>query len=315
MANALPDLTATLSPTLKLPTPILAASGTFGFGPEIADIANIGRIGALITPTLTKEPLRGNPMPRTAEVTAGLLHTTGLPNPGIEAFKRETLPRMGAMACPLIVNIAAETPDDWAELASALTVDGGPIALELNLTPFPLLLAERTWEPHPTESTLLETIGESIAAVRAATSLPLIAKLPSVGADIGSAAQVAATSGADMISVSQAFPGIAVRTGDRSFRFPGVVGGLSGPCIKPMALYQVWRATRAVALPVIGMGGIVTADDALEYFLTGASAVALGVANLIHPNAIATLTDELTGYLVKHGFGSYRELIAAAQRG
>ncbi|HZP84933.1 MAG TPA: hypothetical protein VFB21_25070 [Chthonomonadaceae bacterium] len=303
-----PDLTTQIGPSLTLPTPVVAASGTFGYGEEIADLADCGSLGALITPTLTLEARRGSPMPRTAEASAGLLHATGLPNPGLKAFLAERLPRLRSLPCPVIVSIAAETLETGARLAQALSQAQGIAALELNLSP----LAFPTVDSYPSEAGLLDTIAASVAAARAASSLPLIAKLPATGVEIGAAAQTAAAAGADAIAVSQAFPGVAVSLSRRAFRLPGVVGGLSGPCIKPMALYQVWRAAQSVALPVLGGGGIMTGDDALEFFVAGASLVAVGTANFIHPNAIARITADLRAYLQTHHLASVRELTSRA---
>lgn len=309
-----PDLTTHLGPNLTLATPVIAASGTFGYGEEIADLADCGSLSALITPTLTLQPRRGNAMPRTAEASAGLLHATGLPNPGLEAFIGAYLPGLRALPCPLIVSIATEAAPEWAQMAQRLAAAGGIAALELNLTPFPLLVADRAAAPYPVEAALLERIREAVAAVRAVTDLPLLAKLPPIGADIGAAAQAAASVGADAISVSQAFPGIAVRLSRRRFRFPGVVGGLSGPCIKPLALFQVWRAALAVPLPIVGSGGIMTAEDALEFLVAGASLVAVGTASFVHPTAIADITAGIAAYLAAHRLADLRSLVGAGLR-
>jgi dihydroorotate dehydrogenase (NAD+) catalytic subunit len=291
-----PDLTVRLGPRLTLPHPVVAAAGTFGYGAELADLADAAQLGALITPTLTLLARMGNPMPRTAEATSGLLHAFGLPNPGLEGFLADTLPGLKACGCPIIVSILGETPQEWASLASALAKTGDIAALEMNLTPLSLLDAERAQEPLPTEAELHAAITAAIAAVRA-SSLPIIAKLPATGIEIGAAAQTAAAAGADAISVSQAFPGIAVRMSSRKLRFAGAVGGLSGPCIKPLALYQVWRVAQATTLPIIGMGGIMTGEDALEFFVAGASVVAVGIANMIHPTAVAQVTRDVRHYL------------------
>lgn len=306
-----PDLTTRLAPNLTLPTPFLAASGTFGYG-EAADLTDFTAFGALITPTLTLEPHGGNPPPRTEEANGGLLHATGLPNPGLTAFLAETLPRLQALPCPCIVSIHGGTESDWETLATALSEVEGLAALELNLSPPQLLFAEHTAEPLPTESETLERIQESISIVKAATTLPLLAKLPSVGADIARAAQAAVEAGADVVCVGQAFPGIAVRTNTGKFRFPGVVGGLSGPAIKPLALYQVWRASQAVQCPILGSGGILTVDDALEFFLAGATAVSIGLGNLVHPDLIPRLTADLRAYLTARNMPDLTSLVGAA---
>jgi dihydroorotate dehydrogenase (NAD+) catalytic subunit len=306
-----PDLTTALHPDLALSCPIVAASGTFGYGEEVADLADPGRLGALITPTLTLAARPGSPMPRTAEASAGLLHAIGLPNPGLKAFLAARLPRLRALPCPVIVSIAGETADEWTRLTAELSAAGGLAALELNLMPLAFQFAERSRGAPPDEAAILTFIAEATQAARRATSLPLIAKLPSVGAEVGMAARVAAENGADVIAVGQAFPGIAVRLNGRRFRFPGVVGGLSGPCIKPLALYQVWRAAQTVSVPLLGAGGIMTAEDALEFLLAGASAVAVGTANLVHPAAIARLAADLADYLTGQGHDSLAMFLQA----
>jgi dihydroorotate dehydrogenase (NAD+) catalytic subunit len=294
------ELTTQIGPRLTLPTPVLAAAGAFGYGSELTDLANPARLGALITPTLTLQPHAGNPMPRTAEATAGLLHAAGLPNPGLEGFVAAILPGLRTLGCPAIASILGTRLEEWTQLAIGLTEAGGLTALELNLTPLPLLCAGYAAEPLPTAAELKMQIADVVSAVRAATVLPLIAKLPATGIETGAAAVCAAAAGADVIAVSQAFPGIAVRLSARKLRFPGVIGGLSGPCIKPLALYQVWRAAQSAGLPVIGSGGIMTGEDALEFFVAGASAVAVGIANTIHPTAIERITSEIDCYLHQH---------------
>ncbi|MCS6776631.1 MAG: hypothetical protein NZ557_08835, partial [Chthonomonadaceae bacterium] len=261
-----------------------------------ADLTDLSGLGALVTPTLTLEPRAGNPPPRTAESLGGLLHSTGLPNPGLNAFLAEYLPRLRDLPCPLIVSMRADTPEEWARLAEALSRAGGVAALEANLTPSPLLFAERAAERVPSEGALATMIHAAVRKVRETTDLPLIAKLPAAGIDVQTAIE-ACEGQIVAVGVGQAFPAVAVHQGRGRFRFPGVVGALSGPAIKPLALYQVWRAVQATNLPVIGGGGVLSLEDALDFFLTGATAVAVGLAGLIHPDAIPRLTGALRHYL------------------
>lgn len=302
------DLTVQLTPGMALPSPILAASGTFGFGEEVADLTDLSTPGALITPTLTLAPRAGNAMPRTSETAAGLLHATGYPNPGLHGFLTTVLPTLQKLPCACIVNIAGENEVEWKTLAETLAAEAGIVALELNLNPPCFWQEERTRETPPTEAELRRQIEAAVSAARGATALPIIAKLPAVGAEIGQAAQAAVEAGADGIAVSQAFPGVAARVGNRAFRFPGVVGGLSGPSIKPLALYQTWRVAQSVSVPILAGGGILTLEDALEFFLTGASAVTVGLTNLIHPNRIAHLTNDLAAYLATHNLRAASDL-------
>ncbi len=303
-----------LTSSLSLRTPVVAASGTFGYGNEVRDLADSTELGALITPTLTLWPRDGNPMPRTVEAHAGMLHALGLPNPGLESFVRETAPTMRERPYPVVVSVWGDSLAEWEQLAEALTATGTVAALELNLTAPELLFAERSTAPPLSEARQLELLTAVVSTVRRATTLPLIAKLPAVGMEIGVAARTAEQAGADGIAVSQAFPGVAVRLSARSFRLPGVVGGLSGPAIKPLALYQVWRAAQCVQIPILGSGGIMTADDALEFLMAGASAVAVGVASLIHPAAVDHIAGDLRRYLVHHGIDSLTSIIGVALR-
>ncbi len=308
------DLTTRLTATLTLPSPVLAAAGAFGYGTEVGDLTEGAGMGALITPTLTLAPRPGNPMPRTAEATAGLIHALGLPNPGLETFLRERLPLLRTAPFPVIVSIRGETAAEWTRLAGSLAATGVPVALELNLSPASLWDATRSHEQPLTEAETLAQTEAAVAAVRSTTSLPLIAKLPAVGAEVGAAAQAAERAGADVICVAQAFPAVAMRLSGRKFRLPGVVGGLSGPAIKPLALYQVWRVAQVVRLPILGCGGVMTADDAVEFLLAGASAVAVGIASSIHPATISRIAHDLSVYLTAHHFSSPAELVGLAAR-
>jgi dihydroorotate dehydrogenase (NAD+) catalytic subunit len=308
-----PDLTTHLTPGLCLKSPLLAAE-TLGYGEELADLVDVGIVGALITPTITREPHPGNPMPRTVEASAGLLHSTGLVNPGLQSFLKDRLPRLRTLPCPCIVRLLGETPADWKALAGEITAAGGAVALELNLTPLSLLRAEHAQTALPEEAALRRQIAESVAAVRSVTDLPLIAGLPSAGVEIGHAAQDVVAAGADCVSVGHTFPGVAVRLSSRQFRLPGVVGGLSGPSIKPLALYQVWRVAQCVSVPILGGGGIMRAEDALEFCVAGATALSVGMASLISPSALSRMTDDLRAYLARHAALRFADWIGAAHK-
>lgn len=307
------DMKTTIS-SLLLKTPVLAAAGTFGYGVEVTDLTAGAELGALITPTLTLQPREGNPMPRTVEAHCGLVHALGLPNPGLEGFVREIAPGLAERHYPVIVSIWGESGEEWRRIAERLDAVEGVGGVELNLTPAHLLFAERSREVPAEEARLLEWIEETIAVVRRATGAPLIAKLPSVGVEIGIAARYAEAAGADAIAVSQAFPGVAVRLSAEAFRLPGVVGGLSGPAIKPLALYQVWRAAQSVQIPIIGSGGVMTADDALEFLMAGASAVAVGTAGMIHPASAERIVEGIRQYLAHQGILSLDAVVGRALR-
>jgi len=308
------DMTTSLTSSLVLRTPVLAASGTFGFGNEVSDLTDAAELGALITPTLTVDPRAGNPMPRTVEAHSGILHALGMPNAGLESFVQEIVPALRDRPYPIVVSVWGEDREEWERLVEALTQTGVVAGLELNLMPANRLFVERCSEPPLSESRQLEKLAATVAAVRRVTALSLIAKLPAVGMEIGMAAQVAEAAGADCIAVSQAFPGVAVRLSAGGFRLPGVVGGLSGPAIKPLALYQVWRVAQCVTVPIIGSGGIMTADDALEFLMAGASAVAVGVATLVHPTACASITQGIQRYMTHNGVENLSAVVGAALR-
>jgi len=308
------QMTTSLTSSLVLSTPVLAASGTFGYGAEVLDLTDTAELGALITPTLTVDPCPGNPMPRTVEAHAGMLHALGLPNPGLESFIRETVPMLRDRSYPVIVSVWGDETDAWMHLAEALEETGVVAGLELNLMPANMLFTARSGAAPFAESAQLETLATTVSAVRCATRLPIIAKLPSMGLEIGMAARVAEEVGADCIAVSQAFPGVAVRLSAGAFRLPGVVGGLSGPAIKPLALYQVWRVAQCVTIPIIGSGGIMTADDALEFLMAGASAVAVGVASLIHPATCASIIQGIRSYMTHNGVEDLNAVVGAASR-
>lgn len=278
-----------LTPQLSLQSPLFVASGTLGFADTIEGLVDLSAVGALITPTVTRSPRQGNPMPRTVEATGGLIHALGLPNPGIEAFLERELPRLCQLPCPTIVSVCGETLEDWKELANALECRQGVCALELNLTPFALFERGFLRGEIPNEAETLKHIRQAVGTVRAQTALPLIAKLPALGAEIGLSAKTAIEAGADIVAVSQALPAVSVRLSSREFRLPFVVGGLSGPAIKPLALYQVWRVRQTVSAPIIGSGGIMSAEDMEEFWVAGANAVAVGIANLVQPSTLANL--------------------------
>ena len=308
------EMTTSLTSSLVLRTPVLAASGTFGYGTEVLDLTDVTELGALITPSLTVQPCAGNPMPRTVEAHSGILHALGLPNPGLESFIREIVPVLRDRPYPVIVSMWGEEREEWQCLAEALEETGVVAGLELNLMPANLLFTERSGEILLDESAQLERLAATVTAVRRAATLPIIAKLPSMGMEIGMAARVVEEAGADCIAVSQAFPGVAVRLSASGFRLPGIVGGLSGPAIKPLALYQVWRVAQCVTIPIIGSGGIMTADDALEFLMAGASAVAVGAAGLIHPAACTAITQGIQRYMTHNGVENLSAVVGAALR-
>jgi dihydroorotate dehydrogenase (NAD+) catalytic subunit len=290
---------------LKLANPVLAASGTFGFGMEMIRIAEVQRLGAVVLKSLTVKPRAGNPPPRIVETPAGMLNAIGLENPGIEAFLRTYLPQVRSLGVPLVANIAGASSPEYAELARRLTreTDGAIAALELNVS------CPNVGHKGLQFGTDPEALRALVAAVRAETHLPLIVKLSPNVTDIVAVARAALDGGADALTLINTLLGLAVDLETRRPKLANVTGGLSGPAIKPVALRmvrEVWQATRA---PIIGLGGIACAEDALEFMVAGAAAVAVGTWNFVAPTAATRLPDEIARRAAELGAGSVRELV------
>lgn len=297
-----PDLRVTLGP-LHLKNPVMTASGTFGFGSEWADFFDLSRLGAIMVKAVTVKPRLGNPMPRMVETAAGMLNSIGLQNPGLEAFIAEKMPYLRQFDCPVIVNIAADRMEDYNTLAERLDAVPGVAALEVNISCPNQECGGIEFGRDP------ELTRAVIASVRARTRLPVIAKLSPNVTDITVLARAAEDGGADILSLVNTFVGTAIDIQKRKFKLANRTGGLSGPCIKPIALYMVWRVANAVRLPVIGMGGIANANDAIEFLLAGASAIATGTINFVNPHAPIEIIEGIEEYLTCHRFKSVSEII------
>jgi dihydroorotate dehydrogenase (NAD+) catalytic subunit len=302
----MPDLTTSLGP-LRLKNPVVTASGTFGFGSEWADFYDLGRLGGLTTKAVTVLPRRGNAMPRTTETASGMLNAIGLQNPGLEAFLTEKLPYLRQFDTAIIVNIAADRIEDFVTLAQRL--DGQPCvaALEVNISCPNQACGGLEFGVDPALT------AQVIGAVRAATSLPMIAKLTPNVTRIADIARSAVDAGADALSLVNTYVGTAIDARTRRFKIANRQAGLSGPCIKPLALLAVWRVAQAVKAPILGMGGIMNATDAVEFMLAGASAVAVGTANFINPMAAVEIVEGIEQYLSQTGATSVQEIIGAVQ--
>lgn len=271
---------------LRLPNPILVASGTFGYAREMERWVDLARLGGIVPKTITALPRAGNAPARTVETPAGLLNSIGLDNDGIEYFLREHLPYLGRLACPLIVSIAGRNPDEFAELATRLSAAPGVDAIELNLS-CPNVSGGVDYGTRP------EACEQLVALVRPQTSLPLLAKLTPNVANIGSIAAAAAAGGADAISVINTLLGMAVDWRGCRPMLGNVMGGLSGPSIKPVALRCVFQVYQNVDVPIVGIGGISNIDDVMEFLVAGASAVQVGTANFFDPTVSMRMLDAL----------------------
>ena len=274
--------------SLRLKNPIMVASGTFGYGREAAEFGPLDRLGAIVAKSITLEPRPGNPPPRVVETAAGLLNSIGLANPGLEAFLAEELPFLCSLGTRVVVNIAGRSIDEYALLAERLDGVQGVDAIELNMSCPNVRCGGLAFSTDP------DTAHNLVSRVRRATGLPLIAKLSPNVTDIVPIARAVEEAGADAVSLINTLVGLAVDWRRRRSRLAGFTGGLSGPAIKPVALRMVWEAARACRVPVIGIGGIVSVDDVLEFLVVGARAVQVGTANFLDPLAADYMDNMLT---------------------
>ncbi len=301
------DLSVTLGP-LSLANPVMVASGTFGYGQEFADLIDLNRLGAIMVKGTTLRPRLGNPMPRMVETASGCLNAIGLQNPGVDVFLSEKLPFLRQYACKVIVNIAADERDDYERLAKRLDGVEGVHALELNISCPNQQRGGMEYGVDP------ESICEIVSRVRKATGLPLIVKLSPNVTDIRLTARAAVDGGADILSLVNTYVGTAIDARTRRFRIANVVGGLSGPAIKPLALRAVWQVAQAVSVPIIGMGGIINAEDAVEFLLAGASAVAIGTANYINPRVTMEVIDGIAAWMQEQNETCIRDIVGSVRR-
>jgi dihydroorotate dehydrogenase (NAD+) catalytic subunit len=287
------DLSVTLG-RLRLPNPILVASGTFGYAREMADSLDLGRLGGIIPKTVTRHPRAGNTPPRTLETPSGMLNAIGLDNDGIDHFIAHHLPYLRTLPAPIIANIAGENEDDFIAMAAQIGREAGLAGLELNLS-CPNVAGGLDFATNP------ELTRRIVSGVRAACPLPIIAKLTPNVTNVVPIAQAAADGGADAVSLINTLVGMAIDWRRRRPILGNVTGGLSGPAIKPIALRLVWQVVRNVKVPVIGIGGISTIDDVMEFLVVGASAVQIGTANFFDPTVSIRLIEQLPAVLAELG--------------
>lgn len=291
---------------LNLKNPVLAASGCFGFGRDFTDFYNLDQVGAIMVKGLTLKAQAGNATPRVAETPSGMLNSIGLQNPGVQAFLEEELPWLADQGATVIANINGHSLEDFEEITRRLAGAPGLHAIEVNISC-----------PNVAHGGLFFGTDPHMAAavtrvVRAQTSLPLIIKLSPNVTDITQIAKAVVAEGADMVSLINTLLGMRIDIQQRKPVLARNVGGLSGPAVKPVALRMVWEVAQAVDVPIIGMGGIVSAEDALEFFMAGASAVAVGCGNFIDPYAIPTITKGLTHWLDRQGYEGIQDIVGLA---
>lgn len=291
---------------IQMKTPVIAASGTFGFGLEYKNFIDLNEIGAIAVKGLTLEARSGNQGRRIAETPSGMLNSIGLENPGVDAFLATILPQLNQYAVPVIANISGNTVEEYALMAKKLTV-AGVAGLEVNISCPNVKNGCLAFGVDP-ESAALVT-----QAVRNNTSLPVIVKLSPNVTDIVTVAKAVEAAGADAVSLINTLLGMAIDIHSWRPVLGNVVGGLSGPAVKPVALRMVWQVARAVTVPVIGMGGIMTAEDALEFMLAGAAAVSVGTASLVNPRAAADIAQGMQDYLQKKNLQHINDIVGKLQ--
>jgi dihydroorotate dehydrogenase (NAD+) catalytic subunit len=292
---------------LTLQNPVTVASGTFGYGVEYARLVDLNRLGAVVVKGIRLEPVRGNPTPRTVEVTSGLINAIGLQGPGVEGFILKYWPFLRELRVPTFINIWGTTVEEYAEVAGRFDALGGVGALELNVS-CPNIKAGGAQF-----GTDLKLLSQVVGACRRATKLPLITKLSPNVVSIAPYAKAAEAAGSDALSIMNSFPAMAIDIETHRPSLANVTGGLTGPCIKPIAIKLVWEAAKAVSIPVIGMGGIQSADDAVEFMMAGATAVAVGTANFYEPQTALRVVAGLGEFLRQKGVQDVRELIGSVR--
>ncbi len=288
---------------VSLRNPVLAASGTFGYGIEFASVVDLNKLGGIVTKGLSREPIKGNPAPRLYETSAGMINSVGLQNVGIRAFIRDKLPQLRRFAVPIFVNVFGYSIDDYFEVIRLLEDTEGIAAYELNVS------CPNTKEGGIFFSSDPVLLSDLVRRVRQAAARPLIVKLSPNVARIEPFAQAAQEAGADAISLVNTFVSLAIDVKTRAPRIGAGFGGLSGPAIKPIALRMVFEAARAVKIPVIGLGGIAKGEDAAEFLIAGAQAVQVGTANFIDPRSPLRIARELDQVLRENGIQHISDLI------
>lgn len=301
------DLSVSIG-ALTLRSCVITASGTFGCGREYDGLVDMSRIGAVVTKGVSLEPWPGNPQPRIVETASGMLNSIGLQNPGVEAFCEHDLPWLESRGLEVIVNVSGHSIEEYAAVAQRLDREQAVSALEVNISCPNMDAGGMQF------GTSCEDAGAVTAAVRAVTAKTLIVKLSPNVTDVAAIARSVVHAGADAVSLVNTLLGMAIDVRTQRPVLARRVGGLSGPAIKPIALRMVWDVYEAVDVPVIGMGGIASPHDAIEFLLAGASAVAIGTANFIDPTAITRILDGIEAYCRERGIARVSDLVGAAHR-
>ena len=293
---------------IKLKNPVMTASGTFGYGQEYASFIDLNRLGAVILKGITLKPKVGNPPPRIIETPSGMLNAIGLQNVGVEILIKEKLPYLQKFNTPVIINISGDTIEEYIELARRLgevSKEMGITGLEVNISCPNVKNGGMAW------GTNAKATYKIVNSIRKVTTLPLIVKLTPNVTDIKIIAQAAEEAGADALSLINTLMGMAVDIDSRKPKLANISGGLSGPAVKPVALWLVWQVFQTVNIPIIGIGGIIKVEDALEFIIAGARAIEIGTANFINPNITIEIIEGIKKYLIKNNIKNVNELVGS----
>jgi len=301
-----PDMTVNLA-GMQLRNPVMTASGTFGYGQEFAEYVDLETIGAFVTKGLSLKPRAGNPTPRIVETPGGMLNAIGLQNVGIDAFIQKKVPFLRSVNTPAIANFFGNTIDEYAELAGRLDQIPEVAGLEVNISCPNVKQGGIVFGTDP------ECAASVVKACRAVTNKPLIVKLSPNVTDVVAMAKACEDAGADCLSLINTLTGMAIDLNRRRPVLANITGGFSGPAIKPIALRMVWQVAKAVKVPIIGIGGIMSATDALEFILAGATAIQVGTASFINPGAAQQIAVEMEAWLAENGVADIKSLIGALE--
>lgn len=303
--NTEKDLTVTIA-GVELKNPVMTASGTFGSGVEYSDFVDLNRLGAVVTKGVSDVPWEGNPVPRVAEVYGGMLNAIGLQNPGVEVFCQRDIPYLKQFDTKIVVNVCGHTEQEYVRVVDRLA-DEPVDLLEINISCPNVKAGGITFGTNPRG---VENITREL---KRHAKQPLIMKLSPNVTDIAEIARAAEAGGADAVSLINTLTGMKIDVNRRTFVLANKTGGMSGPAVKPVAVRMVYQVAQAVQIPVIGMGGIASAEDALEFILAGATAVSVGTANFYDPEATVKIADGLERYLQEQKIDSIRDLIGAVR--
>jgi dihydroorotate dehydrogenase (NAD+) catalytic subunit len=294
---------------LRMQNPVTVASGTFGYGAEYARLIDLNQLGAVTVKGLRLNPVRGNPTPRTAEVASGMLNAIGLQGPGVDGFIKKYWPFLKELKVPTIINIWGTTVGEYAGVARRFDALGGVGALELNVS------CPNIKEGGAQFGTDCKLLSQVVAACRKATTLPLITKMSPNVVSIAPFAKAAEDAGSDALAITNSYPAMAIDIQTRKPKLANITGGLTGPAIKPIAIKLVWEAAKAVKIPIIGMGGIQNADDAIEFLMAGATAVAVGTANFYEPQTALQVIAGIREFMERRKIRDVCEITDSVQTG